>query len=101
MLVRLARIKEHTVVSGMVEAPLLTLLAKLKEDSEFREKLIGAADLDAAVAIASDAGFDLNKADWLNFQARHGLEMSDEALSGVTGGTFEHHPTHYTYKPRR
>jgi len=41
------------------------LLAKLTEYADLREKLQGAADLDAAIALAKESGFDVNKADWL------------------------------------
>jgi predicted ribosomally synthesized peptide with nif11-like leader len=46
----------------------------------------GAADLDAAAAIAKEAGFDVSKADWLKYQAKQTLELSDEELEGVAGG---------------
>ena len=70
----------------MSEEQLSALLAKLKEDAGFREKLQGAGDLDGAVALAQEAGFDLNKADWLKYQAKQTLELSDEELEGVAGG---------------
>ncbi len=61
----------------MSEAQLTALLAKLKEDAGLREKLQGAADLDSAVALAKEAGFDVSKADWLKYQANQTLELSD------------------------
>ena len=64
---------------------LSALFAKLKEDAELQEKLKGAADLDAAVAMAKEAGFDLSKADLLRYQANQTLELSDEELEGVAG----------------
>jgi len=70
----------------MSEEQLSALLAKLKEDAGLREKLQGAGDLDAAVELAKEAGFDVNKADWLKYQANQTLELSDEELEGVTGG---------------
>jgi predicted ribosomally synthesized peptide with nif11-like leader len=70
----------------MSEKQLSALLAKMKEDAGLQEKLKGAADLHAAVAIAKEAGFDVSKADWLRYQAKQTLELSDEALEGVTGG---------------
>ena len=70
----------------MSEEQLSALLSKLKEDAGLREKLQGAADLDAAVAIAKDAGFDVSKADWLKYQANQTLELSDEELERVSGG---------------
>ena len=72
----------------MSEEQLTALLAKLKEDAGLQEKLKGAADLDAAVALAKEAGFDVSKADWLKYQAKQTLELSDEELEGVAGGRF-------------
>ena len=71
----------------MSEEQLTALLAKLKEDAGLQEKLKGAADLDAAVALAKEAGFDVSKADWLKYQAKQTIELSDEELEGVAGGT--------------
>ena len=70
----------------MPEEQLSALLAKLKEDTGLQEKLKGAADLDTAVVIAKEAGFDVSKADWLSHQANQTLELSDEELVGVSGG---------------
>lgn len=72
----------------MSEEQLSALLAKLKDDAGLQEKLKGAADLDAAVAIAQEDGFDVSKDDWLKRQARQVVEMSgevelnDEELNG-------------------
>ena len=70
----------------MSEEQLSALLAKLKEDAGLREKLMGASDLDAALALAKEAGFDVGKADWLRYQANQTLELNDEELEGVAGG---------------
>ena len=70
----------------MPEEQLTALLAKLKEDAGLQEKLKGAADLDAAVALAKEAGYDVSKADWLKYQAKQTIELSDEELEGVAGG---------------
>ena len=70
----------------MSEEQLTALLSKLKEDAGLQEKLKGAADLDAAVALARKAGFDVNKADWLKYQAKQTLELSNEELESVAGG---------------
>ena len=70
----------------MSEEQLKALLAKLKDDARLQEKLKGAADLDAFVALAQEAGFDVSKADWLRYQANQMLELSDEDLEGVAGG---------------
>ena len=73
---------------AMSEEQLAALLAKLKDDAGLQEKFKGAADLDAAVALAKEAGFDVNKADLLKYQAKQTLELSDEELEGVAGGLF-------------
>jgi len=73
----------------MSEEQLSALLAKLNDEAGLQEKLKGAADLDAAVAIAKDAGFDVSKADWLKHQAKQTLELSYEELEGVAGGRRE------------
>ena len=70
----------------MSEEQLSALLAQLREDAGLREKLQGAADLDAAVALAKEAGFDVSKADWLKYQEEHSSELSDEELEGMAGG---------------
>jgi predicted ribosomally synthesized peptide with nif11-like leader len=70
----------------MSEEQLSALLAKLKDDAGLQEKLKGAGDLDAAVATAKEAGFDVSKEDWLKHTAKQTLELSDEELEGVAGG---------------
>jgi len=47
----------------MSEEQLSALLAKLKDDTALREKLQGAGDLNDAVVIANETGFDVSKAD--------------------------------------
>ncbi len=71
----------------MSEEQLSAFLAAVTEDAELQEKFKGAADLDAAVAMTQEAGFDVSKADWLKYQAKQTLELSDEELEGVTGGS--------------
>ena len=71
----------------MSEEQLAALLTKLKDDAGLQEKLKGAADLDAVLAIAKDAGFHVSKAAWLRHQVNQKRELSDEELDGVAGGT--------------
>ena len=71
----------------MSEEQLAALLAKLRDDAGLQEKLKGAADLDAVFAIAKDAGFVISKAVWLKFQSQQTIELSDEELDGISGGT--------------
>ena len=65
---------------------LSAFLEAVKADAGLLEKLKGASDLDAAVAIAKEAGFDVSKADFLNFQPNQAIELSDEELENVSGG---------------
>ena len=89
MLTRVGRrtISEELMrLHAMSEEQLSALLAKLKDDAGLREKLQGVAGFDAAVALAREAGFDVRKADWLRYQAKQTLMLSDEELEGVAGG---------------
>ncbi len=70
----------------MSEDQLAALLAKLKDDAALFEKLKGAGDLDAAVTIVKEAGFDVRKADWLKYQAKEAHELVDAELEQVGGG---------------
>ena len=81
-----ANLEAHTPLRAMSAEQLAALLAKLKDDSGLQEKLKGAGDLDAAAALAKEAGFDVSKADWLKYQAKHILELSDEEIEKVSGG---------------
>ena len=83
-----AKLEAQTPLRAMSEEQLAALLAKLKDDTGLQEKLKGAADLDAVLAIAKDAGFDVSKAAWLRYQANQTLELSDEELEGVAGGSW-------------
>ena len=73
----------------MSEEQLSALLAKLKDDAGLQEKLKGAGDLDAAVALAKEAGFDVSKADWLKHQGKDNLDLSDEDLEAISGGGYD------------
>ena len=53
-----------------------------KADTTLQEKLKAAADTDAVIDIAKDAGFVISAEDLLNTQE----ELSDEELEGVAGG---------------
>jgi predicted ribosomally synthesized peptide with nif11-like leader len=73
-------------MKSMSEEQLTALLAKLKDDAGLREKLQDAANIDAALALVKEAGFDVSKAEWLKAQAITTLELSDEELENVAGG---------------
>jgi len=70
----------------MSEDQIAAFLSRLNDDALLREKFQNAPDLDAAVALAEEAGFKVSKADWHKFLASDNLELSDEDLEGVAGG---------------
>ena len=76
----------------MSEEQLKAFLEKVKADTSLQEKLKAAADTNAVVAIAKEAGFMISADDLKNAQS----ELSEEELEGVTGGldidfeTFNH-----------
>ena len=73
----------------MSEKQLKAFLEAVKANAGLQEKLKGASDLDAAVAIAKEAGFDVTPADLPNeAQSKQVLEISDEEglEGGVVGG---------------
>jgi len=65
----------------MSEDQLSALLAKLKEDAGLREKLMGAADLEDAIAIAKEAGLELT------FKSDEMSNLEDHELELVAGGS--------------
>ena len=62
----------------MSKEQLKAFLEKVKADTSLQEKLKAAADVDAALAIAKDAGFSIS-ADVVR------TEISEEELEGVAG----------------
>ena len=68
----------------MSEEQLKAFLEKVKTDTNLQEKLKGAADVDAILAIAKEAGFSISADDLKNAQP---TELSEEELEGVAGGT--------------
>ena len=67
---------------AMSEEQLAALLAKIKEDAGLQEKLNAAADADAVLAIAKEAGFVITDEQLARAQA----EISEDELEGVAGG---------------
>ena len=90
----------HLPLLEMSEEQLAALIAKLKDDEGLQAKLKDAADLDAILAIAKDAGFDVSKADWLRYQAKQTVELSDEELEGVAGGVMDEDSVKWTLNSR-
>lgn len=71
----------------MSEQELLSLLDRIKSDHELREKFKSAASIDDAVKIANKAGFNLRRADLIRHHAQQILELSDNELENISGGT--------------
>ena len=67
----------------MPEEQLKAFLEKVKSDTSLQEKLKAAADSDAVLAIAKEAGFRISTDDFKKAQS----EISDEELEGAAGGT--------------
>ena len=68
----------------MSEEQLKAFLEKVKGDTSLQEKLKGAADTDAALAIAKEAGFAITADDIQSMQSR--VELSEDEVEGVDGG---------------
>ena len=66
----------------MSEEQLKAFLEKVKGDTSLQEKLKAAADAEAVVAIAIEAGFGISADDLKSAQS----ETSDEELEGAAGG---------------
>ncbi len=69
----------------MSEEQLKAFLEKVKTDTSLQEKLKAAADADAALAIAKEAGFVITTEDIQSMKSAT-TELSDDELEGVAGG---------------
>ena len=67
----------------MSEEQLKAFLEKVKGDTNLQEKLKAAANADAVVSIAKEAGFSISADDLKKAQ-----ELSEEELEGVAGGVY-------------
>ena len=68
----------------MSEEQLKSFLEKVKTDTGLQEKLKSAADTNAALAIAKEAGFAITADDIQSMQSR--VKLSDDEVEGVAGG---------------
>ena len=66
----------------MSEEQIKAFLSKVQGDTSLQEKLKAAADADAVVAIAKDAGFSISADDLKKVRS----ELSEEVLERVAGG---------------
>ena len=69
----------------MSEEQLKAFLEKVKADTTFKENLNRAADADAVVEIAKEAGFSITSEDIQPMQSAT-VELSDEELGNAAGG---------------
>ena len=73
----------------MSEEQLKAFLEKVEIDTELQDKLNGAADSDAVVEIAKEAGFSITAEEtvgWFLSMQSAKVELSDEQLEGLAGG---------------
>ena len=71
----------------MSEEQLKAFIEKVKADTSLHEQLKAAADTDAVLAIAKEAGFMISADDWEKAKPKPKTrELSDEQLDGVAGG---------------
>ena len=71
----------------MSEEQLKAFLETVKGDTSLQEKLNGAADADAVMEIAKEAGFAITAEDIQSMQSAP-EELSDEELENAAGGTY-------------
>ena len=69
----------------MSEDQLKAFLEKVKSDTSLQEKLKAAADSDAVLAIAKEAGFSVSVDDLKNAQSEIS-GLTEEELEGAAGG---------------
>lgn len=72
----------------MSEEHLSALLAKLKHDSDLRDKMKRAEDLESLLAIAKESGFSITPDDLVKAQLGFSFvaELTDAELETVAGG---------------
>lgn len=70
----------------MSKSALFSFVARLKEDESLRESFRACSDLDAALLVAIQAGYDLDKADLLSLQQPMVADLTDGDLEAIAGG---------------
>ena len=79
----------------MSEEQLKAFLEKVKADTSLQEKLKAAADSDAVLAIAKEAGFSISADDLKKAQS----ELSEEEIESIAGGCNVHQKTNHCATP--
>ncbi len=86
-ILRISSTVDFVVATAMPEEQLLALVARLKADSSFREKLRSAPNSKAFAEIVKEAGYDVSHEQWLKHVATNSMAISDEELERISGGT--------------
>jgi predicted ribosomally synthesized peptide with nif11-like leader len=73
----------------MTKEQLKAFLEKVNADTELQKKLMEASGPDAFAAIAKDAGYDVDKFDFLGNEDSQSTELNDLDLERVAGGGME------------
>jgi predicted ribosomally synthesized peptide with nif11-like leader len=71
----------------MSKDTLVAFLQKVSQDTQLKQRIEQAADLEEATAVAFAAGFEISSADWSEYISTNETELSDEDLEQVSGGT--------------
>lgn len=71
----------------MSEQQLSAFLEKLKDNADLRDMLNAATDLDSAVAIAREEGFDVTQEDFQDFRDGSKSQLSDLELEQAVGAS--------------
>jgi len=70
----------------MSQEALQAFVERVNDDESFRNGLVGAADNDARLRMAQDAGFDITAEDFAALRAQQMEELSEEDLQLIAGG---------------
>ena len=79
----------------MSEDQIQALINAVKSNSFLQERCRAAADLDAVLAIAKEAGFAATKEAVIKAQAQQSEKLSDEELEKVAGGVRQEYTADY------
>jgi predicted ribosomally synthesized peptide with nif11-like leader len=70
-----------------MSSPIDDLIAELGSNSELRKAITTATSVEAATIIANNYGFKIDAKDLLDAYRIRLMELSDDELEGISGGT--------------
>jgi predicted ribosomally synthesized peptide with nif11-like leader len=79
-------IEEYCHQKPMTEDQIQAFIAAFQSNTSLQERLKSAADSEAIVAIAKEAGFAISKEDVDKYRGQQTKELSDSDLEAVAGG---------------